>query len=175
VVEPDDVSAGEVRELARIVRDLTAVVARMLDGGGHETATGGAGGGGLHLGDPVERLGLSPPVEVDVETPLREVAEVLAGEAIGAVLVRAPSGLVGIVSERDIVVAAAAGADLDAATAGEVMAESVVSIEAGESLAAAAATMAGRDVRHLPVLRDGRAVGMVSARDVLSALAPPTG
>jgi CBS domain-containing protein len=30
-------------------------------------------------------------------------------------------------------------------------------------------------VRHLPVLRDGRAVGMVSARDVLSALAPPTG
>jgi CBS domain-containing protein len=125
------------------------------------------------LDGSVAELGLSPPVEVEVEMSLREVAEVLAAESIGAALVRAATGLVGILSERDIVVAVASGADLDDATAGDVMAESVVSVDAEETLASVAAAMAGRDVRHIPVTTNGQVVGMVSARDVLGALTPP--
>lgn len=118
----------------------------------------------------MERLGLCPPVEVADDATLAQVAEVMAAGGIGAVLVRGPAGLVGIVSERDIVGAVGSGADLATTRASDVMSESVVSLDAALRVAAAAAAMADLQVRHLPVTVDGSVVGMVSARDVLGPI-----
>jgi signal-transduction protein with cAMP-binding, CBS, and nucleotidyltransferase domain len=120
--------------------------------------------------DPVRMLAKRPAVHVQREATLRAVAETLANESIGAVLVRhtEPPGLV---SERDVVRALAEGADPDQERAGDVMTEDVASLAPDATLAHAVRTMLDNEIRHLPVLEDGVTVGMVSARDVLAALA----
>lgn len=48
----------------------------------------------------------------------------------------------------------------------ELMTCDVVTVGAGTSLANAAALLAVRRIRHLPVVRDGRLVGMITDRDL---------
>lgn len=76
----------------------------------------------------------------------------------------------GVLSERDVVEQAAVGADLDHLTVGEVMQGDVVTTTSDTPVWDAAAAMVRADVRHLPVLVGGRAVGMLSVRDVLASL-----
>ena len=117
-----------------------------------------------------------PAVEVPPETTLREVAEILAGEPIGAVLVRGPrpagapgSRPEGIVSERDIVRALAEGLDPDDTRAEDVMTLDLASVAPGDTIRVAAQAMLANEVRHVPVTQDGVVIGVVSERDALRA------
>jgi CBS domain-containing protein len=125
----------------------------------------------------VRSLVRRPPVFVDAETTLRRVAEILAQESIGAVVVRhqppagsARSSTIGVVSERDISHAVAAGLDPDQACAADVMTPEVALAEPDESIRRVAARMMANEVRHLPVSEDDELIGVVSERDVLHAL-----
>ena len=78
--------------------------------------------------EAVGALVRSPATVVDAEAPLRTVAEILTEEAIGAALVRRSvftEGKIrhpeGVVSERDVSHAVAAGLDPDTIRAGDVM------------------------------------------------------
>jgi CBS domain-containing protein len=116
-----------------------------------------------------------PVATIDSEATLEETAEALAADNIGVLLVLRDGSLVGIVSERDVVVHVAAGADLTHLRVGEVMAGDLVTTPPDASIAAAAQTMAEADVRHLPVL-DGRLIaGLVSMRDLVPVLADAVG
>jgi CBS domain-containing protein len=110
------------------------------------------------------------PVFVEPETPLRRITEVLTDEAVGAVVVLGASGLVGLVSERDVVRAIANGADPDIMWAADVMAQDLVSTTSDEPLFSVMLAMAEHSVRHVPVVDEGELVGMVSARDVIRGL-----
>ena len=76
----------------------------------------------------------------------------------------------GIVSERDVVVAIAAGKDLDSTTAADIDSRRLVTCTPDTSLQEAAVLMMEHYVRHL-LVNDHRAVGIVSARDLLGAYA----
>ena len=52
---------------------------------------------------------------------------------------------------------------------GELMSSEVVTLTEDETLAHAQACMARGRIRHLPVLRDGQLVGLVTHRDLLAA------
>ncbi|GAA2552979.1 CBS domain-containing protein [Pseudonocardia hydrocarbonoxydans] len=120
--------------------------------------------------DPVRSIMVDGPATVDPGDSLLAVAEELVAGEIGAVLVRAPGGPTGLLSERDVVAALVAGGDLGDEQAGEVMTADLVSVGTGETIVAAGRRMAEAGVRHLPV-RDGDAVvGLVSQRDVLAVL-----
>ncbi len=108
---------------------------------------------------------------IDHEATLQEAAEALTASEIGVVVVLGEHAPVGILSERDVVAHVAVGTDLSHLLVGEVMTDDVVTISADADLADAIAAMATAGVRHLPVLREERMVGMVSARDVLEVLA----
>jgi len=112
---------------------------------------------------------------IDHDATLEAAAEALAADNIGVLLVLRDGALAGILSERDVVVHVAAGADLSHLRVGEVMAGDLVTVPPDASIAAAARTMAEADVRHLPVLDGQLIAGLVSIRDLVPVLADGVG
>ena len=119
----------------------------------------------------VHQLVARPAVYVHPNDTLRRLSETFAEESIGAALVRGPHGAIGLVSERDVIVALAEGANPDRTTAEQVMNEDLVTIGPNDDLLEAVHRMLDAEVRHLPVTENGVAAGMISARDALRAFA----
>jgi CBS domain-containing protein len=94
-------------------------------------------------------------------------ATLMAQRRMGAVLIVDNAKLVGIVTERDIAVrVVAAGLDAAATRLGKVMTPKPDTLKPTDTVRAALDLMARRGYRHLPVLRRGKLVGMVSIRDL---------
>jgi CBS domain-containing protein len=99
---------------------------------------------------------------------LADVVAELVVRRIGALLVLERDEIVGLVSERDVIrVLAADGRDALARTARDAMTSPVITISPHESVTAAMELMTGRRIRHLPVVEDGRLVGIVSIGDLV--------
>ena len=124
----------------------------------------------------LESLVARPLVNVDAQATLREVAATLADDYIGVALVGGdyPMGggrpAQGIVSERDIVRALAEGADPDGERAWEVMTLDLATASADDDLMDAAEAMLDHEIRHVPIVKDGAIIGVVSERDVMRTL-----
>lgn len=120
---------------------------------------------------PVTHLMSSPPVFGDPEMSLRSVAETMSADDVGALVLLSPEGPSSIVTERDVVNALALDANADTVWAADVSTGDLYLLEATDTVADAIRLMAGDHVRHLPVRREGEVVGMVSAGDVIAAVA----
>jgi len=128
-------------------------------------------GGRLRPGDPARWALHEQTVTVEVDVPVAVVAETLVNEGTGAVVVVASHGPVGVVAERDVVAAVAAGrpiADMDAA---DLISPTLVTAKPDDTIACVAALMAQHHVRHIPLIDAGRIVGVLSALDLVRALA----
>ena len=119
----------------------------------------------------VARIMSWPVATIDHDATLAEAGEALAADSIGALLVLRDGGLVGIVSERDLVAHVAAGTDLSHLLTGEAMAGDIVTVQSDATIVAAARAMVDADVRHLPVMEGNLIAGVVSVRDVVAVLA----
>jgi CBS domain-containing protein len=76
--------------------------------------------------------------------------------------------VVGVISERDLVTAIAAdGAACLSRSVSDYMTRDVIFAEPGETVAILMGRMTDRRIRHLPVQRDGRLVGVISIGDVV--------
>src|SRR5699024_4889287 len=104
--------------------------------------------------DSIMRLVHRRPVHVVLDMTLRECAQVMAEESIGAVLVRAPHGPAGVLTERDIVAALAEGADADSDRARDFMTADIDGVSELTTIAEAGRRMLSNETRHLAVLRD---------------------
>lgn len=102
---------------------------------------------------------------------LAEAARKMWKQQTGSLLVMEGDELVGILTERDILKAVAAGAKMDEARISEVMTKDVLTIGPQASLREAAKIMADRWIRHLPVVDGGMVVGVLSQRDLAGVLA----
>jgi predicted transcriptional regulator len=116
--------------------------------------------------DPISDVMSRGAVTVDERLTLRALAAVLAELDIGVALVRRPDGAVGVVSERDVVHALAAGADPEEVWAADVVSDDVVLAELQDTIVATAERMGAEGVRHIAAVDNGAIVGVVSARDV---------
>lgn len=109
------------------------------------------------------------PVFASPHQSVAQVAAVMAEKRIGVVMIRDENGaLVGIVSERDIVRAAAErdpsfiqGPAVDIGTRG------VVTCRPNSEPDYIYKDMIDRKIRHMPVLEDEKVIGMVSMTDLL--------
>ena len=109
-----------------------------------------------------------PTFTVRCGQSVREVVQYMSEVAVGAMPVVDGGRIVGIFSERDLMTrVVAAGRDPDATKVEDVMTTDVVLAEAGEPYLASLKKMQKAGCRHLPVVKDGRLVGMVSLRDLL--------
>jgi CBS domain-containing protein len=93
----------------------------------------------------------------------------LRGRNIGALVVSGDGERIdGIISERDIVYGLADhGGELLSLNVAEVMARRVTTCDPADSVADLMTEMTNRRIRHLPVVRDGRLVGIVSIGDLV--------
>ena len=97
---------------------------------------------------------------------LADAARRMVERGVGAVLVLKEESLDGILTERDLMKAVAAGYEEDAKV-GDWMTRHPETIEADDSTGHAAALMIHGGFRHLPVLEGGRVAGIVSIRDLM--------
>jgi CBS domain-containing protein len=102
-------------------------------------------------------------------TTLRAAAQMIAEASVGCILVGEATSLEGVVSERDIVRAVAAGLDLDTTTVAAVESTRLVWASPDATIADVAQEMMQDYVRHILVGSHGRAQGVVSMRDVIAA------
>jgi CBS domain-containing protein len=104
-------------------------------------------------------------------TSIAQLSQQLSTRRIGSVLVLDGEGSVaGIVSERDLVRAMAShGAKAMELEARQVMTRDVVTCDPDDSIDQVMQTMTSGRFRHLPVVRHGELLGLVSIGDVVKA------
>ena len=108
-------------------------------------------------------------VDIPSGSTLRQVVAKLVDDDVGVIVVRGNDGLVGILSERDVMDAVHDQVDLDAATVDSIMQPDIITIPASTSVVEAGRTMIERGVRHLLVESpDGD--GIVSIRAILRSI-----
>jgi signal-transduction protein with cAMP-binding, CBS, and nucleotidyltransferase domain len=120
----------------------------------------------------VRNLMKSPVVLVGPEESLRRAAQVMQEHGIGAVVVEQSDQVIGILTERDMMHAVAQIGDVEKARVGDHMSAPVVTASPNWDVTVAATEMSDRRIRHLVVLEAGRALGVLSVRDVMSVFLP---
>ena len=106
---------------------------------------------------------------VTADTSMVEAAKGMAKGRLGSALIMQGSWLAGIITERDMLRAAASGEDLNATKVKDWMTSDPITVSPNMDTEEAAAVMFTNGFRHLPVTEGNEVVGVVSLRDVLSA------
>src|SRR5262249_17832378 len=140
----------------------------------------------------VEDVMTTDVVTAGPETPLKEVAEQLSERGIsGLPVVNAEGEVLGVISEADVPVKEARTAPsrpgllawlidpadpraqlkLEARVAGDAMSRPAITIAPYASTAAAAGEMLEQGINRLPVVKNGRLVGIVTRADLVRAFA----
>ena len=122
----------------------------------------------------VRQLLVEKPAEVYAvapEAPVVEAIRLMAEKSIGAVLVLRGEMLAGILSERDyarkVVLQGRSSADTPASA---IMTAQVVTVTPDTPVPACMQLMTDRRIRHLPVMEQGRVVGVISIGDLVKAV-----
>jgi len=109
-----------------------------------------------------------PTFTVPMGRTVREVVNYMTERGVGAMPIIDGDRVAGIFTERDLMTrVVAAGRDPDRTRVEEVMTTGLVLAEAGEPYLVSLSKMQKAGCRHLPVVKDGALVGMVSLRDLL--------
>jgi len=118
----------------------------------------------------VRELMTTEPVTVEPNATLGEVATLMKQEDCGSIPVVEKGRLVGIVTDRDIVIRGiAAGSDPRTQRVSAIMSADPVTIGPGDDLTEAERVMADRQIRRLPVVEDGKLVGIIVTAQVARA------
>lgn len=106
---------------------------------------------------------------IEPTADLAAAAKLLSTHRIGAVIIRGAGGrLAGVLSERDIVRAVSEhGIDALSISVGQMMTRNVMTCVESDSIADLMERMTSGKFRHMPVLRDGKLIGVVSIGDVV--------
>jgi CBS domain-containing protein len=124
------------------------------------------------MGNPVRLLEPAAPVCVPPQTTLRDVIRTLIERKTACVLVTQSRELVGIFTERDLLMNIAGREDQ---TSGDEVREWMTpnpeTVEENDSIALAIHKMDVGGYRHLPVMKAGHPIGIISVRDVVRFLA----
>lgn len=108
------------------------------------------------------------PIYVREHDSLQHAAEMMANSDVGSLPICDNSGhLEGILTDRDIVVRAVAqGRDPARTAVKEIETDRPMGVNPGDTLDRAASMMEEHRVRRIPVVEDGRLVGIVSQADI---------
>lgn len=108
----------------------------------------------------------SPVHTTSIDHTFAEVAGVLHEHSVASVIVMDGETVAGIVTERDLVNIVSDGLDPAKTPLADRLTRELVTIEPRTDISDAAAIMAERKIRHLPVLDGTSLVGIVSIRDL---------
>ena len=115
----------------------------------------------------VRDLMSQPPITCSASATLAEAAEVMHGANVGSVIVITDTKVAGILTERDLLRAAASHSDPSLEHVHLWMTAHPDVLGPEEEVAAAWSSLSGHHYRHLPVVTDGELLGVVSIRDLM--------
>jgi CBS domain-containing protein len=122
----------------------------------------------MNIGDVLQAKPSADVVTIGPDAGVRELLTLLAEHNVGALIVSVDgTGVDGIVSERDVVRHLHHDGTVVNNTVGAIMTAVVETCAPDTELDALMKTMTDRRIRHVPVLDDGRLVGIVSIGDVV--------
>ncbi|MEU0250844.1 CBS domain-containing protein [Streptomyces sp. NPDC006235] len=115
----------------------------------------------------VREIMTTAPVAGGPQTTVVEVARLMRDEDIGAVLVAENDELRGLVTDRDLVVRVmGAGGNIEDRSVADACSKQLVSLSPDDDISRAVQLMRQHAVRRLPVIEEGRPVGVVSLGDL---------
>jgi len=112
------------------------------------------------------------PIAVHVDDPVLHAVCAMNDDSVGSVLVLDGDQLVGIFTERDVLTRVIEGrCNVRDTSVGQVMTPTPVTADHETPLDEALMLMRAHEVKHLPVVREGEVIGVVSLSDLRSAMA----
>ncbi len=128
------------------------------------------------LRDTIRRLAPREPLVVSPETPVGDVLKLLVDRNIGCAVVVSDRKLVGVFTERDALLKLnVRAAELSGRPVSEFMTSSVEVLELDDRIAFALHKMDLGGYRHIPILQEGRVIGIISVRRILNYIAAALG
>jgi CBS domain-containing protein len=126
------------------------------------------------MGKSILEAMTSNPCAIEADRSVAYAAQMMKQEDVGLAPIVENGRLVGMLTDRDIVVRVVAeGKDPDTVNASDVASSNLVTIDPQQDLDEALALMARYQVRRLPVVEgDGRLVGVVAQADVAEEAKP---
>ncbi len=121
------------------------------------------------LGEHLDRLGIGSPVTVEPGLPVADAIRQMHASGGDCLLVVEGGQLVGIFTDRDAVVKAS-DKRLGLYKVRDFMTRDPVVLRHDDTLAVAIHKMAVGEFRHIPIVEDGRPIGVVAAADVFRHL-----
>jgi CBS domain-containing protein len=120
------------------------------------------------LKTPIRALSPRSPLTVSPTTPVGEVLKRMVERSVGCAIVEQQGTAVGIFSERDAVLRLGGEVDeLRSRPVSEFMTPSPQTLDIDDRIAFAVHKMDAGGYRHIPILREGRILGVISVRDIL--------
>ena len=111
------------------------------------------------------------PRSIGPSASVVEAARLMRDEHIGSLPITDGETLMGMITDRDITTRVVAeAADLATTSVGDVYSQDLVSVEPDKDLEEALRLMARHQVRRLPVVEEGRLVGIVAQADIALTL-----
>jgi len=108
------------------------------------------------------------PITIESKKTLRDAAKLMAKERVGALLVKDNDVVHAVLTEQDIVRKAVAELGNPATKkVQELMVENLVTISPEEDIFEALRVMRDYNIRHLPVVHNGKHVGLITMKDIL--------
>jgi CBS domain-containing protein len=108
---------------------------------------------------------------VDAEEPVLVAIQIMADKHVGALPVTRSGELAGVVSERDyarkVILLGRSSAETPV---WQIMSSPVVTVSPEQDVRQCMQLMTDRRIRHLPVVEDGRMIGMISIGDLVRAV-----
>jgi CBS domain-containing protein len=119
------------------------------------------------MAQTVEQIMTTNPRTVSVDDTVKDAAVVMRDSDIGDVIVIEGGQVTGILTDRDIVVRAVAeGREADSTSVSDICTTGIAAMEPDASVDDAVRKMRDEDIRRLPVVKNGRPVGIISLGDL---------
>jgi CBS domain-containing protein len=119
------------------------------------------------MAQTVEQIMTTNPRTVNVDDTVKDAAVVMRDSDIGDVIVIEDGQVTGILTDRDIAVRAVAeGRDADSTSVSDIFTSGIEAMEPDASVDDALRKMRDEDIRRLPVVKNGRPVGIISLGDL---------
>ncbi len=119
------------------------------------------------MGKSIREVMTPGPETIQADRPAAEAAKLMKHADAGMIPVMENGQLLGAVTDRDIAIRVVAeGKDPQSTPVREIASTDIVTVEPDRDLAEALQLMAKHQVRRLPVVEDGRLVGVLAQADV---------
>lgn len=119
----------------------------------------------------VDTFMTKPVITVDEKETLDVIVKIMGNQRIGSVIVTRNGQPAGIFTERDLLTAVLAKGKPLNTQVGHKTSSPLITIPDGISIHKAAITMAMKHIRRLPITKDKKLVGIITARDLVEAYA----